>query len=148
MTYKGQECYTPLYSRWVKLRNRDKGKRRQYTVCVQWRHSYFNFKKWAEDNGIKPGDTILRFDNNKIFSPDNCYLAPRDSLPLSNNNTGYRGVHRIKSGKFHAHIWFEGKSKSIGLYDSIQDAVLAKNNFIVENNLPHKIIPFLENTNE
>jgi len=43
-----------------------------------------------------------------------------------NNNSGYVGVHKLKNGKFQAHIKVNGKSKTIGYYNDAIEAAKAR----------------------
>jgi hypothetical protein len=62
----------------------------------------------------------------------------------SNNNSGYRGVGKVKQqGKWYAAVKYETVSGSerkwLGTFNTAWEATTARNNFIRENNLPHKI---------
>ena len=49
-------------------------------VCDEWAcgvQGYYNFRKWAEENGYEDGLTIDRIDNDKGYSPDNCQWSTR-----------------------------------------------------------------------
>jgi hypothetical protein len=48
-------------------------------ICPEWsgKHGFFNFKKWAINNGWVEGLSLDRLDNNKGYCPDNCRFATR-----------------------------------------------------------------------
>lgn len=49
-------------------------------MCDEWScglDGYYNFRKWAEENGYEDGLTIDRIDNDKGYSPDNCQWSTR-----------------------------------------------------------------------
>ena len=52
---------------------------RGITVCNEWsgKDGFFNFKKWALNNGWVKGLSLDRLDNNKGYSPNNCRFATR-----------------------------------------------------------------------
>ena len=55
-------------------------KNRGIGVCDEWRDFYV-FKKFAEENGFKPGLTIDRIDNYRGYSPDNIrFVTIRENL--------------------------------------------------------------------
>ena len=45
------------------------------SVCEEWVNSYEDFYLWANSNGYEDGLTILRRDENKDFTPDNCFFG-------------------------------------------------------------------------
>lgn len=58
------------------------------------------------------------------------FLSPKDSalnMPLrKNNTTGAKGVSRTKEGRYRAYITVNSKQKSLGQYDTIEEAIEAR----------------------
>lgn len=46
--------------------------------------------------------------------------------PIASNTSGYTGVYKGRSGKWHAQITFKGKTYALGTYAKIEDAVRAR----------------------
>lgn len=59
----------------------------------------------------------------------------------SDNKTGYKGVAQaVNSSRWRAYLYLDSKTQiSIGIFDTIKQAVEARNQYILDNNLPHKI---------
>ena len=59
---------------------------------------------------------------------------------MKSNTSGYVGVHWDKSkDKWVASIRINIKPIKIGSFLTIEEAVLARDNYITQNNLPHKL---------
>ena len=116
---------------------------RGITVCEEWL-DVRNFVAWADTTYIE-GTSLDRIDNDKGYSPDNCRWADREVQAVNrgmfkNNTSGYVGVASNKrSNKYTSYIRVNSKGVHIGSYLTIEDAVLARDNYIVENKLPHKL---------
>ena len=118
---------------------------RGITVCEEWQ-DVTNFIAWAESTYPNiEGYTLDRIDNDKGYSPENCRWVDVTTQILNqrkrkDNTSGYVGVSwnnknnnwmaKIKSGDFYIYI---------GSFPTIEDAVLARDNYIIENKLPHKL---------
>ena len=74
---------TKLYHTWFDMKHRCLNKNnseyknyggRGIGVCEEWlgEAGFFNFEKWALNNGYKTGLTLDRIDNNSNYAPDNC----------------------------------------------------------------------------
>ena len=118
---------------------------RGITVCVEWL-DVGNFVAWAEE--IYPnleGYTLDRIDNDKGYSPENCTWSDKTTQAInqrmkSNNTSGYIGVrYYIQTNSWVARITVNNILKHIGYYETIEEAVQARDNYIIENNLPHKL---------
>jgi len=59
----------------------------------------------------------------------------------SDNTSGYTGVAKaVNSPRWRVYIYLDSKTQiSIGIYDTIKQAVETRNKYIIDNNLNHKI---------
>ena len=146
--------YHNFYRIWVSMMDRcSSPKAKDYknygargiTVCAEWL-DVANFISWAEITHPNIGNTSLdRIDNNKGYSPDNCRWADKITQNLNqrmkkNNTSGYTGVGWHKNvKKWLSSIRYQGVGVYIGQFDSIEEAVQARDTYITQNDLPHKL---------
>lgn len=52
-----------------------------------------------------------------------------------NNKIGYKGIRIRDNGTYQARIMINGKSISIGHFKSLNEAILARNNYCINNNI-------------
>lgn len=118
---------------------------RGISVCSLWILSYNNFYNWAIKSGYKKGLTIERKNNDKGYSPSNCkWITQQEQLhnrrDYKNNKSGYNGVCWGKrENKWRATILHHKKQIYVGTYVYALDAAKARDAYITENNLPHKL---------
>lgn len=112
-------------------------------ICQRWLDSYDNF---LEDMGEAPQNyTLERIDNDGDYSPNNCKWATyleqcHNQRARKTNTSGYRGVYKATNGKrWIACINHLGKTLLQKSYKTLEEAVIARNEFIVQNNLPHQL---------
>jgi len=116
---------------------------RGITVCEEWQ-DIKKFIKWAEETYIE-GYTIDRIDNDKGYSPENCRWTDKTTQNVNqrkkrNNTSGYVGVIWCKRNKaWTTQITSKNKRIYLGSYKEIEDAVKARDEYIIKNNLPHKL---------
>lgn len=118
---------------------------RGITVCEEWL-DVTNFIAWCNSThpNIK-GVTLDRIDVEGNYEPNNCRWADASTQALNqrmkgNNTSGFVGVGFFKSiNKWGANITVNHKLQHIGVYADLIEAVLARDNYIIENNLPHKL---------
>ena len=118
---------------------------RGITVCEEWLN-VSNFVAWCDlTHPNIEGLTLDRIDNDKGYYPENCRWADRSTQGTnqrmkSNNTSGYIGVrYYIQTNSWVARITVNNILKHIGYYETIEEAVQARDNYIIENNLPHKL---------
>ena len=132
-----QRCYNK------KVPNYSKYGGRGITVCEEW-HDTKTFIEWAEETYIE-GMTLDRIDNDLGYYPNNCRWADKTLQSINqrkskSNTSGYVGVSYMKKDKvWRARISFKNKEIHIGCFMDKMEAVKARDNYIIENNLPHKL---------
>lgn len=134
-----QRCTNPNHKAYKNYGGRD------ITVCEEWL-DIANFVAWCDVTYPNiEGYTLDRIDNDKGYSPDNCRWADRSTQGTnqrmkSNNTSGYIGIFWDKdSKKWAAKIGVNNKLVNIGRFPLIEEAIQARDNYIIENNLPHKL---------
>ena len=116
---------------------------RGITVCEEWLDIKL-FIEWAEATHPNiEGYSLDRINNDKGYSPENCRWADRvtqrANQRISKDNTyGYPGIS-FRGISWIAEIGIGNKSKYIGSFKTIEEAIQARDSFIIENNLPHKL---------
>ena len=118
---------------------------REITVCEEWL-DVRNFIIWAESTHPNmEGYTLDRIDNDKGYSPENCRWADKSTQSINQrmrrtNTSGYIGIIWSEARlKWVSRISVEKKRIWLGEYKTIEEAILARDNYIIENNLPHKL---------
>ena len=118
---------------------------RGITVCEEWL-DVVNFVAWAEKTYPNLEDATLdRIDNNKGYSPENCRWVDKTTQVLNrrimkNNKSGYVGViWNKRDRKWIANIGVNNKLINLGSFKTKEEAVQVRDNYIIENNLPHKL---------
>jgi hypothetical protein len=128
-------------------------KRREYkwygargiTVCEEWQ-DVTNFVAWAEKTyPNREGYTLDRINNDKGYSPENCRWVDKSTQVINQrirrtNTSGYVGINWVESKlKWVSRINVEKKRIWLGDYKTIEEAILARDNYITQNNLQYKL---------
>lgn len=118
---------------------------RGITVCEEWL-DVTNFVAWCDLTHPKlEWYSLDRINVDGNYEPNNCRwadtLTQRLNQRISTANTsGFVGVDfRPSENKYVARISVLGNRVYIGYFDSIEEAVQARDNYITQNNLPHKL---------
>ena len=158
---RGKISHNRFYGRWKSIHSRcNNPKNKSYKdyggrgiiVCEEWL-SATTFVSWCEDTYIE-GMTLDRIDNDKGYSPDNCRWTTRtiqsiNQRVMKNNKSGYVGVSwRGDRNKWTVRIRTEIRYECLGHFDDLMEAVIFRDNYIIENKLPHKLNLKQEKINE
>ena len=118
---------------------------RGITVCEEWQ-DVTNFVAWAESTYPNiEGYTLDRINNELGYSPENCTWSDKTTQAINqrimkNNKSGYVGIYYYKKyNTWGANIRINKISKQIGSFKTKEEAIQARDNYIIENNLPHKL---------
>ena len=118
---------------------------RGITVCEEWL-DIATFIAWAEATHPNiEGVSVDRIDNDKGYSPENCRWVDVTTQILNqrkrkDNTSGYTGVTWHKNVKrWCSTLKSQGVLINVGTFKDKIEAVLARDNYIIENNLTHKL---------
>ena len=143
---------TRIYSIWQNMNARcfktystsykDYGER-GITMLPSWKDSFEVFYAWAQENGYSPDLEIDRVDTNGDYSPDNCRWTNKNVQNANRNQAKnaeglYTGVYK-HGNKYKLMVGYLSVPTYLGLFGSEEEAAIARNLYIEQNNLPHKI---------
>ena len=118
---------------------------RGITVCEEWLN-VSNFVAWCELTYPNiEGYTLDRIDVDRGYNPENCTWSDKTAQAINqrimkNNKSGYVGViWNKRDRKWCANIRINKISKHLGSFKDKIEAVQARDNYIIENKLPHKL---------
>ena len=128
---------------------------RGITVCEEWLNIR-NFVDWCDlTHPNIEGVSLDRIDNDGGYSPENCRWADVITQNINqrikkNNTSGFVGVYwNNKNNTWRTFIHLNAVRFNIGSFPTKEEAVLARDNYIVENKLPHKLsTEYRKETNE
>ena len=134
-----QRCNNPKYKDYKNYGARG------ITVCEEWL-DITNFVAWAEKTYPNTkGVSLDRIDNDGGYSPENCRWATREIQNTNQrmrktNTSGFVGVSWYARDKdWRASITVNNKLIDLGYFKIKEEAVQARDNYITQNNLPHKL---------
>lgn len=102
---------------------------RDCIVCKEW-FNFSNFKEWFDKNYIEGYqlDKDILYKGNKVYSPTTCVWIPQEINLLLVRRNAKRGKYPIgvcyckNHKKFQVGFNIKGKRKSLGYFDTIEDA--------------------------
>ena len=118
---------------------------RGITVCKEWL-DIKNFVAWCDlTHPNIEGVSLDRIDVNGNYGPINCRWADKTTQVINqrmkkNNTSGYVGViWHIRDKRWVVNIRISKKLINLGSFKDKIEAVQARDNYIIENKLPHKL---------
>ena len=115
---------------------------RGISVCEEWQ-DIIKFVAWADSTYIE-GYTLDRIDSAGNYEPSNCRWADATTQAINqrmmkNNTTGYVGVYLARDNRWESRLTFNKVDIFLGRFNTNEEAAQARDNYIIENNLPHKL---------
>lgn len=119
-------------------------------VCNEWSNDINAFVVWALENGYKKDLSLDRIDNDGNYTPLNCRWTTRRIQNINKKSsvpskTGFVGVC-IHSSSYENHTYYYGRVRDIngkilytGMSKSLKEAVIMRNNFIIENRMDNEL---------
>ena len=134
-----QRCTNPKNKKYMDYGGRG------ISVCEEWL-DVRNFIAWCELTYPNINNySIDRIDNYGGYSPENCRWVDKYTQVINqrikkNNTSGFVGVsyHNGKA-RWVAQIMINKIVIHLGYFNSVQEAVEARDIYIIENSLPHKL---------
>jgi hypothetical protein len=116
---------------------------RGITVCPEWDVSYETFKAWAMKSGYADNLSIERIEANERYEPDNCTWADANTQSANQRKQPGRASKYIgvapNGPSWQAYVNHMGKKHYIGTFELQWDAAKARDKFIIDHELPHKL---------
>ena len=116
---------------------------RGITVCEEWL-DIKKFIAWAESTHPNEGGyTLDRIDNDKGYNPDNCRFVDTTTQAVNrrifkSNTSGFVGI-KASGKKWGARVRIFNKDIWVGSYNTKEEAVQARDQYILDNKLPNKL---------
>lgn len=140
--------HTRLYRIWADMKTRCLNPNHKWfshyggrgiNVCDDWT-SFEPFMAWALNNGYSDALTLDRIDNDRGYEPSNCRWATQQEQSLNKRHlaskTGFVGVRwRGDANKYQAEVTDHCKYHYVGLFDTPEEASLARSRYIEVNHL-------------
>ena len=139
-TVGGETVNCPYYKRWANMLERSYSTKwhkksptyKDVTVCEEW-HTFSVFKAWMEKQDWKGKqlDKDLIEVGNKEYGPETCCFITQELNTLLGDREpcrgeSPRGVHKLKvTGRFKAYCSYKGRTRSLGHYDTAEEASVA-----------------------
>ena len=115
---------------------------RGITFWPAWDQDFEVFKAWALSHGYNDTLTLERVDVDGNYDPSNCIWAPQttqsaNTRKRSKTKHTYIGVDQLPGGNWRATIQVNKTIYRLGTFQTEREAVEARNQFIIDNGLPH-----------
>ena len=135
-----------IHNMWTNMKNRCYGiasnmerdyKKRNITVCNEWKNDFMSFYNWAIHNGYYDNLTIDRINNDGNYEPNNCRFITNKEQQLnkreliSSNTSGYRYISYLNREKKWRFSYYQNRKMIISkTFKEKEDAILFRDNYL------------------
>lgn len=107
-------------------------------ICSDWKNNFMCFYTWAINNGYDNALTVDRINCAGDYCPENCRFSTktiqsRNKRQIPNKVPGIRFLEKLN--KWYARIKVNRKEIYLGVYSAKEEAIMARNQYIINNNL-------------
>lgn len=94
------------------------------------------FRNFLEDVGERPvNSSLVRIDTSKPWEPGNVKWVSKAELlllypPTNGRSDKWRGVVKLKGGRFTAQVHYQKRRRRIGVFDTVEEAQAARQAYI------------------
>lgn len=133
-----QRCYNPKHGSYKDYGARGIVVSDEFKYCEAYICYLENLPGYIE------GLQVDRRDNNGNYERGNLKWSTVTDNNLNkrvrkDSSTNYTGVSELRYGKFRASLVINRIQKHIGVFKTIEEAVLGRNKYIIDNNLRHSL---------
>lgn len=139
-----QRCNNPNCTNYKNYGNRGIKVSEEFKNCKTFIDYIESLPNYSDDKQID------RIDNEKGYERNNLKWSDRTEQNLNKrvsrtNSTGYTGVSKaVNSARYRSYLFINNQYKNIGIFDTVELAVNARNAYIIANNLKHKIQKYIK----
>ena len=116
-------------------------------------HLFVKYIKYHQPNNNLSSNKLQvdRINNDGNYERYNLKLSTlmeqnHNKRVRNDSTTGYKGVSKaVNSPRYRSYLYQNNKHISIGIFDTIKEALEARNQYIKQNNLPHQIQIYVDN---
>ena len=149
--YSGRGNTHILYTTWLNIKARCNNKKnprysdygvRGISVCDEWESQAEVFISWCLANNWSQNLQIDRINNDGNYEPKNCRfitIKEQQSNKRKRKDSGKYPDVRKHNNKYKAVITANSKKTHIGMYSNPIDASVARDSYIINNNLTNKL---------
>lgn len=116
---------------------------KMYKLWIKKPIDFISYVKSLPDYGLE-NYSLDRIDNDGNYEPNNLRWVDKTIQCINQKNriniSGYKGICWHKGNKkWMSYISYYKIKKHLGYFNTLEDAVKARNQYIIDHNLPHPI---------
>lgn len=142
-----QRCFNPKCTNYKNYGARGIIVSEEFRDCKTYILYIESLPNYSSNNKLQ----VDRIDNDGNYERGNLKLSTlteqnHNKRVRNDSSTGYKGISKaVNSPRYRSYLYQNNKHISIGIFDTIKEAVEARNQYIKQNNLPHQIQVYVDN---